>query len=61
MKVTIYWVTNNEEKREEIRQYFHIPHYTSLNGESEFDITEDKLKELRRGEPEYIQIRHVKG
>ena len=60
MKVTIYWVTSDEKKRDEIRKYFNFEKFTSLNGESEFDITEEKLKVLRTGEPKYIQIRHIK-
>ena len=60
MKVTIYWVTSDEKKRDEIRKYFNFEKFTSLNGESEFDRTEEKLKVLRTGEPKYIQIRHIK-
>ena len=60
MTVTIYWVTRDPKMIENTRKYFNIPHYMSLNGETEFEITEGKLKELRRGEPNFIQIRHIK-
>ena len=59
MKVTVYWVTSDEKKKDEIRKYFNIPRFTSLNGETDFEITKEKLEVLRRGEPEFIQIRHV--
>ena len=59
MKVTIYWVTNNLRKREEIRRFFNIPRFTSINGETTITITDELLKVLRKGEPGFIKIRRI--
>ena len=59
MKITIYWRTKNTETILRIREKFKIPHYTSVNGETDADIPGDLMPLLqeceRRG---YVELRH---
>ena len=59
MKVTVYWVTNNYDLIHRIQAKFGLPRYMTLNGETECEITEKTLTELRKGEPEYLIIRRI--
>lgn len=47
--ITIYWRCNVMEKRAMIER-FSIPVYTTINGETPFEVDEDLLDDLRRYE-----------
>lgn len=57
-KITIYWVTKNEDTITRIRKRFGISSYKSINGETPAEINDDDwdlLKETaKRG---FIQLR----
>lgn len=59
MKVTVYWITNNRGIRDRIRHRFGIPHYTSVNGETEAEIDDTDMELLKETEKRgFIQIRN---
>lgn len=60
MKVTVYWVTHDMRLIRRIRNKYGLPQYTTVNGETEADISEETLASLRKGEPEYLIIRKAK-
>lgn len=47
MKVTIYWENKSTSViRKRIRDRFGIPHYMSVNGETEAEISEENMSDL---------------
>lgn len=47
MKVTIYWENKSTSViRKRIRDRFGIPHYMSVNGETEAEIREEDMPDL---------------
>lgn len=60
MKVLIYWRTNNRETQSKIRDKFHLPYYTTVNGETEGDVPEELMELLRECENRgFIRIRKI--
>lgn len=47
MKVTIYWENKSTSViRKRIRDRFGIPHYMSVNGETQAEISEEDMSDL---------------
>lgn len=47
MKVTIYWENKSTSViRKRIRDRFGIPHYMSVNGETQAEISEENMSDL---------------
>lgn len=60
MMVRIYWKTRKQDTRERITEKFNLPHYTTVNGETEGRISEEDFPLLKECEKMgYIQIRKV--
>lgn len=64
-KVTIYWNTRHikfediPEVKRRIRERFNIPNYTTVNGETDFCISDEDMELLRETEKRgFIQIRN---
>ena len=58
MKVTIYWITKDVSKITRIRERFGIENYTSVNGETPAEISDEDIELLRETEKRgFIQIR----
>ena len=58
MKLTIYWITDNPDIKQRIREKFKMPFYTSVNGETDCEINEDVLPLLKETENRgFIKIR----
>lgn len=61
MKVTIYWITKNSGLIHRIRQRYNISQGISINGETDIEINEQQLKELKEVEKlGYIKLRFKK-
>lgn len=59
MKLTICWITKNQESIDKIRLKFGISDYMSINRETPCEIKEEDLPLLRECEKrEFIQIRN---
>lgn len=59
MKVAIYWKTKDIGAIYDIRRWFNLPSYTSINGEITCEMDEDKLEELKVFEEKgLIEIRY---
>lgn len=59
MKRTIYWLTEDRKIIKRIRAKFHMPSYTSLNGETPCEINEKDFPLLKETEKRgFIQIRN---
>ena len=43
MNVTIYWKTKDIGAIYDIRRWFNLPSYTSINGETPCEVDEDNL------------------
>lgn len=60
-KLAVYWATRNQEHIRKIRERFGIPAYTTINGESPAEISDEDMPLLleteRRG---FIAIRKKK-
>lgn len=62
MKVSVYWITKDRVFIEKIREKFGIPRYTSVNGETSAEISEEQVPLLRECERRgYIQIREKRN
>lgn len=60
MKVTIYWRTKNRDKQDKIRDKFHLPYYTTVNGETEGEVNDELIDLLRECEKRgFIKIRKI--
>lgn len=64
-KVTIYWNTRHikhediPEVKRRIRERFNIPNYTTVNGETDFYISDTDMELLRETEKRgFIMIRN---
>ncbi len=64
-KVTIYWNTRHikpediPEVKRRIQERFNIPNYLTVNGETDFYISDEDMKLLRETEKRgFIQIRN---
>lgn len=58
MRVTIYWVTKDESKRQRIRERFGIDKYMNINGETFAEIKDEDVELLRETEKRgFIQLR----
>lgn len=58
MKVTIYWITKDEDLRMRIRERFGIDNYVSINGETSAEIKDKDVELLRETEKRgFIQLR----
>lgn len=59
MNVTIYWKTKDIGAIYDIRRWFNLPSYTSINGETPCEVNEDNLEKLKVFEEKgLIQIRY---
>ena len=59
MKVTIYWATKDGGLIDRLRQRFGISAGISVNGETETEVDERQLEELREYERQgFIQLRN---
>lgn len=59
MTITIYWVTRDWNLIRRLREKYKIPQYTTVNGLTEAEVSEETLNSLRRGEPEFLIIRKI--
>lgn len=59
MKITIYWVTRDWDLIRRLREKYKIPQYTTVNGLTITEVSEETLANLRKGEPEYLIIRKI--
>lgn len=58
MKVTIYWITKDSGIIHRIRQRYNISQGMSINGETDIDVNEQQLDELREVEKRgFIKLR----
>lgn len=58
MKVTIYWNTKDSSIIHRIRQRYNISQGMSINGETDIEVNELQLEELREVERRgYIKLR----
>lgn len=59
MKITVYWNTNDSGLIDRIRQRFGISAGISVNGETEAEVDDKQLDELKVYErQEFIQLRY---
>lgn len=59
MKITIYWVTRDWELIRKLRDKYRLPQYTTVNGLTYAEVSEETLNSLRKGEPEFLIIRKI--
>ena len=56
--VRVYWKTRKQDTRERITEKFNLPHYMTVNGETDGEINDDDLPLLQECEKRgFIQIR----
>lgn len=61
MRITIYWVTRDWKLIQKLREKYHLPQYTTVNGLTEAEVSEEILSNLRKGEPEFLIIRKIEN
>ena len=59
MTITIYWVTRDWNLIRRLREKYKIPQYTTVNGLTEAEVSEETLNNLRKGKPEFLIIRKI--
>lgn len=58
MKVTIYWITKDSGIIHRIRQRYNISKGMSINGETDIEVSEQQLDELKEVEKRgFIKLR----
>ena len=57
MKITIYWVTRDWELIRKLRDKYRLPQYTTVNGLTYAEVSEETLKSHRKGETEFLNNR----